>query len=159
MTNLLPQRKLAAKLMKCGVNRVFIREESSGAVAQALTRRDIAKLIAEGRIRKRRVIGTSRRKARAAHSKVQRGQTKGPGSRKGTQKTRTQPKRQWINKIRLQRKYLKKLREEEYITPKTYRQLYKQAKGNLFRSLRYMHSFIQERDLAEKKLPEFTRRF
>lgn len=153
MTDLRSQRRIAAELMKCGVNRVYIDPERMDSVELALTRSDVARLIHKGVIKQRKIQGTSRRKARANHPKKQRGQQKGPGSRKGTAKARNNPKDVWMNKIRAQRRYLKKLREEEYITPSNYRMLYKQAKGNLFRSVRYLSNYIQDRGLAEKKLP------
>ncbi len=157
MSDLRAQRRIAAELLKVGVNRVHIDENQMGKVSLALTRKDVAKLIRLGVISKRRVVGTSRRKARARHYKRQRGQGKGLGSRKGSANARNNAKRVWINKIRAQRKYLRKLRDEGYLTPQTYRKLYLQAKGNLFRSVRYLHNYIAERDLASKKLPQFSR--
>ena len=155
MTNLTSQRRLAARIMKCGVNRVYISDDDATTrrVSMALTREEISKLINSGTIKKRTIQGTSRRKARARHHKIQRGQRRGVGSRKGTKNARTNQKSVWINKIRGQRKYLRKLRDEGYITPRNYRILYRQAKGNLFRSLRYLHNYIQERGYAEKKIP------
>jgi large subunit ribosomal protein L19e len=89
--------------------------------------------------------------------KKARGQKRGPGKRKGTANARTNEKRVWINKIRAQRKYIAKLRDEEYITPSTYRVLYKQAKGNLFRSVRYLSNHIRQNGLAIKRLPELKK--
>ncbi len=159
MTNLKAQRKMASSILKVGVNRVHIDPEHHkiNDVALALTRADIEKLISSGVISKRKVIGTSRRNARKNHPKRQRGQRKGLGSRKGSLNARSNQKTVWINKIRAQRKYLKKLRDEGYITPNTYRTLYLQAKGNLFRSVRYLSSVISERGLAEKKIPPYNR--
>ncbi len=157
MTDVRAQRRIAAELMGVGINRVLIKEEFLGRVALALTRSDVGKLITSGAITKRRVVGTSRRRARERHHKHKRGQRKGPGSRKGSKNARENQKRVWINKIRAQRKYLRKLRDEGYLTPHTYRKLYLQAKGNLFRSVRYLHNYIAERDLASKKLPPFQR--
>ncbi|RMG37788.1 MAG: 50S ribosomal protein L19e [Methanobacteriota archaeon] len=157
MSDVRAQRRIAAELMKVGVNRVLIKEKFLGQVALALTREDVGKLISRGAITKRRIKGTSRRRSRERHAKYKRGQRRGPGSRKGTKNARESQKRVWINKIRAQRKYLRKLRDEGYLTPHTYRKLYLQAKGNLFRSVRYLHNYIAERDLAEKKLPPFKR--
>jgi large subunit ribosomal protein L19e len=158
MTNLTAQRRIASEIMKCGYNRVFIDPEEIERVSLALTRSDVARLIHKGVIKQRQIAGTSRRKARANKSKKQRGQRAGIGSRSGSAKARTDPKDTWMNKIRSQRKYLRKLRDEGYITPSNYRLLYKQAKGNLFRSVRYLSNYIQDRDLAEKKIPEYKRR-
>ncbi len=160
MSDLKSQRKLAAKIMKCGVNRVYIDPDvnTMKAVSLALTRADISKLIKSGSIKKRKIQGTSRKKARDRADKIKRGQRRGPGSRRGTANARSNSKTEWIYKIRAQRRYLKKLRDEGYITPATYRTLYRQSKGNMFRSVRYLSSYIAERDLAEKKLPPYTRK-
>ena len=160
MTNVKIQRRIASELMKCGVNRVWVdpNSETVLTISNALTRQDIGKLIKSGTIKKRRVIGTSRRKARASHFKIKRGQRRGTGSRKGTQNARNNKKKVWINKIRSQRRYLTKLRAEGYITRRNYQILYKQAKGNSFRSVRYLSNVIVERKLEEKTLPQYKSR-
>ncbi|MHA2249880.1 MAG: 50S ribosomal protein L19e, partial [Candidatus Kariarchaeaceae archaeon] len=63
-------------------------------------------------------------------------------------------KTRWINKIRAQRKYLMGLRDEGYISPSDYRKLYLQAKGNLFRSVRFLANHIRESGIAKKRIPE-----
>jgi len=160
MTNLSSQRKLASKILKCGVNRVYISDDVNVAksVSLALTRADISKLIKSGNIKKRKIRGTSRKAARDRHDKVKRGQRRGPGSRRGSANARNNQKTDWILKIRAQRRYLQKIRNTEFITPATYRMLYRQAKGGMFRSVRYLSSYISERDLAEKKLPPYSRK-
>lgn len=159
MSNLFSQRRIAASILNCGYHRVYIedRPEVLREVGQALTREDITKLIKAGKIKKRKIQGTSRRVARERRLKYKRGQRRGPGSRSGRKGARTDPKTQWINKIRAQRKYLRELRDEGYLTPGTYRVLYRQAKGNLFRSVRYLNNYIAEKGLAEKKLPPLRR--
>jgi len=157
MVNVLPQKRLAAEILDRGMNGVWVDPESLFKISNAITREDVEKLIHDGLIKPRKIKGTSRGRARAQKFKRARGQRRGPGSRKGTKNARTPPKRKWINKIRAQRKYLKDLRDGEYITPNTYRKLYRQAKGNLFRSKRYLHNYIREHDLAEKRLPELNK--
>ena len=53
--------------------------------------------------------------------------------------------------------YLMNLRDEGYILPNTYRRLYRQSKGNLFRSIRYLDNYIKENNLAEKRLPSLLK--
>ncbi len=154
MVNVRPQRKLAAKVLNVGVNRVWIDPNSLDDVALALTREDIREKVSEGKIKKRRVKGISRGRARVLHKKKQRGQRYGPGSRKGTANARYPRKREWVNKIRAQRELLRELRDGGYITPHTYRILYRQAKGGMFRSVRYLKNYIRERGLTVKRLPE-----
>ncbi len=148
------QRKLAAKVLKVGVHRVKINPEKMEDVSFAVTRRDIQGLIKSKVIKKRNVKGTSRARARVLHLKKKRGQRKGLGSRKGKKTARMPRKRTWINKIRALRKHLRKLKEEGYIDVKTYRLLYRRAKGNVFRSVSYLNLYINEHGLAKKRLPE-----
>jgi large subunit ribosomal protein L19e len=154
MTDLKAQKRIASSLLKKGKNGVWIDPEKGFKVDLAVTREDVTKLIHDGVIKPRKVKGTSRGRARAQKLKRQRGQRRGPGSRKGTANARTNRKTTWINKVRSQRRYLKKLRDEEYISPATYRTLYNQSKGNLFRSVRFLRNHIRDNGLALKRLPE-----
>lgn len=154
MVNVRSQRRIAAKLIGRGRNGVWVDPEVTFKVAQAVTREDVAKLIHDGLIKQRRIIGTSRGRARAQKFKRARGQRRGPGSRKGTANARTNTKVVWMNKIRAQRKYLKSLREGGYITSTTYRALYTKAKGNYFRSVRFLGNYIRESGEALKRIPE-----
>lgn len=52
MNTLKMQRRIAAELLKCGENRVWIDPEKVDEVASAITREDIRRLIKEGVIRK-----------------------------------------------------------------------------------------------------------
>ncbi len=154
MTNLNTQRRMAADILKKGINGVWVDPERGFKVALAVTREDVMKLIHDGVIKPRREIGTSRGRARKMKFKRARGQRRGPGSRKGTANARSNRKVLWINKIRAQRKYLKKLRDNEYISPSSYRVLYNQSKGNYFRSVRFLSNHIKEGGLALKQIPE-----
>jgi len=148
------QKRIAAKILKVGVNRVKIDPESLPDVALAITREDVRRHIDDGDITKSKAKGISRGRARAAAAKKKKGQRIGPGSRKGPKYSRLSSKDRWINKIRAQRKYLKSLRDEGYIDTLSYRKLYLQSKGGLFRSVRYLRNYIAEHGLAKKRLPE-----
>ena len=148
------QRKIAAKILKVGVNRVKIDPESLPDVALAITREDVRRHIDDGDIKKRKVKGISRGRARVVAAKKKKGQRIGPGSRKGPKYSRLSSKDRWMNKIRAQRKYLQSLRDEGYIDTINYRKLYLQSKGGLFRSVRYLRNYIAEHGLAKKRLPE-----
>ena len=53
-------------------------------------------------------------------------------------------KRMWIATIRKIRRFLKWLRDHEVIDRKTYRRLYRLAKGGMFRSLADLKRHLQE---------------
>ena len=148
------QRKMAARVLKIGVNRVKVDPDSLQDLALAITREDIRRHIDDGDIKKRRVKGVRRGRARAVRVKKKRGQRMGPGSRRGTKNARFPSKTRWLNRVRAQRKFLKMLRDEGYIETIVYRKLYLQAKGGLFRNVRYLRNYIAEHGLAKKRLPE-----
>lgn len=129
--NVSSQKQIAAKILKCGVNRVWI-DASAPNLASAITRQDIRNLISRGYIKKRAIKGTSRVRARETAEKKHRGQRKGPGSRKGTANARLNRKTRWVNKVRALRRMLYGLREKGALEGQ-YRKLYKMASGGFFR--------------------------
>ena len=77
------QRRLAAKILKVGENRVWINPDRIDDVQAAITREEIKKLIHEGAIKALPKEGVSRARARIIHAKKKKGLRKGPGSRSG----------------------------------------------------------------------------
>ncbi|MFW9994619.1 MAG: 50S ribosomal protein L19e [Candidatus Odinarchaeota archaeon] len=144
------QRRIAAEIMKVGVNRVYINPDVMDDVSMALTRDDIKKLIADGYIGKHRYTGVSRGRSAQLHKQKRRGQRTGHGTRKGPAGARTPSKRAWINKIRPQRRYLKYLRDNELIAVSDYRKLYLKAKGGAFRNVSHLRHTIESSDLLKK---------
>lgn len=148
--NYTPQRKIAAKILGVGVNRVWIDPDVEEDLSLALTREDVRKLIADRVIRKKSVIGVSRGRARILSIQKKRGQRKGHGSRKGRKGARQPSKELWMAKIRSQRRYLRGLRENQLITPAVYRQFYAKAKGNSYRSVSHLRNTINELGIIKK---------
>jgi large subunit ribosomal protein L19e len=144
MVNLTKQKRIAAKVLKVGIGRVWIDSEATGDVAEAITREDIRGLIEEGLIKKKQKKGVSRGRAREIALKRSMGRRKGHGSRKGAKHARRGKKRLWITKIRALRRRLRELRDEGYIDRTTYRKLYLKAKGGEFRSIAHLNEFIKE---------------
>jgi large subunit ribosomal protein L19e len=138
VTNLSNQRRLAADILKCGVNRVHIDPLYVEDVGQAVTRDDIRELIDDGIISKRRKEGQSRGRARELQEQKQKGRHQGPGSRKGASGGRESEKDQWKKRIRALRRTLKTLRDEGHVDSSTYRTYYDQAKGGEFRSKQHL---------------------
>lgn len=144
------QRRLAAQLMNCGENRVRFDPNSLEEIKEAITKADIRGLIGKGIISKKRLLSTSRFWARKRKRQKGLGKQKGHGSRKGKKTARTEPKRTWINKVRLQRYYLKRLRDSKTLLPGHYHELYMKSKGGFFRSLRHLKLYIGERGFIKK---------
>ena len=144
------QRRLAAQLMDCGKNRVRFEPGSLDEIKESITKADIRGLITKGVISKRRPLNTSRFWARKRKKQKGLGKQKGHGSRKGKKTARTEPKRVWINKVRLQRFYLKNLRDSKSLLPAHYHELYMKSKGGFFRSLRHLKLYVEERGFIKK---------
>ena len=135
------QRKLAAKILKCGENRVWI-DPKNEKVKQAITRNDIRRFIKEGIIKKK----TAKRKKKQVLKKQQK-----TGRRKGTSKARLGKKTRWLKVVRPQRKLLRELKTEKKIDVTAYRKTYRLIKGNQFRSKAHLLTYLKERGLMEEK--------
>ena len=92
---------------------------------------------------------TSRFWARERKKQKSHGKQKGYGSRKGRKTARQNPKTAWMNRIRLQRKFLKSLRDGKSINSTNYHELYMKSKGGFFRSLRHIKLYVAEKGIAK----------
>ena len=145
------QRRLAADILKCGENRIRFDPGRIEDIKEAITKADIRALIGNGAIMKRRLLSTSRFWARNISKQKRSGKQKGAGSRKGKKTARLEPKRRWINNIRLQRNFIKTLRDKNAITTAMYHELYFKSKGGFFRSLRHLKMYTQERGIFKNE--------
>lgn len=148
--NLKNQKRLAAAVLKVGVNRIYIDPEGADEVEAAITRQEIRKLINEGIIKASPITSTSRGRARARMAQKKAKRRRGPGSRKGSKFSVVPRKVRWMGRIRAQRRLLKKLRERRIITVNTYRNLYRKAKGGEFRSISELERYITENELRRR---------
>lgn len=134
------QKRLAARILKCGVNRVWIHPSYVDQVANAVQTDDIREFIEEGWIKAKPIKGTSRVRARLRLAQKRKGRRKGQGTRAGTANARNPRKNRWMRTIRSQRRVLKSLREDGTIEPSQYRRYYLKAKGGSYRSIAHMRS-------------------
>lgn len=151
MVDVRSQRRIAASVLKIGVNRVQINPELIWDVELALTREDIRKLIADGVIRAKQKKGVSRARANKRMLQRQKGRQMGHGTRKGKKTARLSRKQIWIAKIRPLRRYLKSLRDAELIERRDYRKFYLRVKGNSYRNLRHLKLALSEANVIKKK--------
>ncbi len=146
------QRRLAARILKTGVDRVWIDPTRLEEVKQAITADDLRRLISQGVIRAEPVQGVSRARANKLHAQKRKGRRRGHGSRKGKATARLPRKEAWVIRIRAQRKLLKNLLEEDRITRDAYREAYRKAKGGVFRSRKHLLLYLREHHaLREEK--------
>jgi len=132
------QKRMAALLLKCGKSRVRFDTEELEAVEAAITREDIRRLINDGTIYKLPSRGVSRARVRE-----RRGRRRGPGSREGAKNSVVPAKRIWINRVRPQRRLLRKLREAGGFNPAVYRKLYRMVKAGAFKNTASLKDYIK----------------
>lgn len=143
------QKRLAAAIMNCSPKRIKFNPKYLQDIKEAITKADLKVLITEKTITRVPVKGVSRVRARKRAEQKRKGLQKGPGKKKAKQTARVTKKEAWIKKIRIQRAFLKELKEKKIISPATYKNLYRKTKGGFFRSKRHIKLYIQEQELAE----------
>lgn len=142
--NLTLQRRLASEVLKCGKGRIWFNPEMLEDIATASTKEDIRELVERGAIKKKPVKGVCRARINLKRLKKARGRMRGHGSRKGKKNARMPSKRLWILRIRALRRRLKELKKSGQIDTRTYRVLYRKAKGGEFRSVAHLNAVIKE---------------
>lgn len=144
------QRRLAADIMKCGADKVWIDPAKLSDVSQAITRADVRRLIQKGLIKKAKINYQSRGRARVLRVKKLKGRRRGLGSRKGAQYAGTTKKREWIKTVRPLRMRLRELRDIGALQEGAYRKLYMMTKAGAFRSRSHLSLYIKERGLVKE---------
>jgi large subunit ribosomal protein L19e len=148
--NLKLQRRLAAEILKVGENSVWMDPDELETIAEAVTKEDVRGLIEEGIIRRKPVKGVSRARIRKRRMQRKKGRRRGHGRRKGKKTARMPKKERWMMRIRALRRKLRELRDSGKIERRTYRMLYRKAKGGEFRSIAHLESYI----IANKLIKE-----
>jgi large subunit ribosomal protein L19e len=131
------QKKIASKIMKCGVEKVWI-DPSNEKVRQAITRRDVRRFIKEGVIKKI----PSKKNPKIAGRTQQR-----MGSRKGAKYARRGKKTSWLKVIRPQRKLIKDLKDKKQLNDNAYRRIYKLVKGGMFRNKTHLMNYLKDKKM------------
>jgi large subunit ribosomal protein L19e len=138
------QRRLAAEVLECGMNRVWFDPTALDEIASAATKDDIRELIERGLIKRKPVKGVCRVRINKRKAQKRKGRRRGHGSRKGKKTARLSRKEAWIIRIRALRKRLRELRDRGVIDRRTYRMLYMKAKGGEFRSVAHLNAYIKQ---------------
>jgi len=148
--NLKNQRRVAAQLLKCGENRVWIDPNRQEDASDAITRGDVRTLIDSGAIIAKQKKGISR--ARTNYRKAQRakGRRRGHGSRRGRKGARKPTKEIWMQTIRPIRRKLRELRDTGKIDTATYREYYLKAKGGVFKSRPHLESHLRAEGILKE---------
>ncbi len=149
MARLATIKRLAASLLKCGRSKIRIDPERIREAGEAITREDVRKLIRKGVVKKVRTERERNPQAKYRQMQKKRGRRRGPGRRKGAKGAREGQKTEWLKRIRAQRKLLSELREKGRIDRRTYRRVYRLAKGGMFRSKKHLLTYLREHELIK----------
>jgi large subunit ribosomal protein L19e len=133
---------MAAAILKCGENRVWMDPDRLEEISKAVTRKDIKILIKGGVVKSKQIQGISGGRRRYIQQQKQKGRRKGHGSRKGAKYARLSRKERWIKTIRPIRAYLRQLRDDKSIDRSVYRRYYRKAKGGEFKSRHHLKTHL-----------------
>src|SRR5512136_417708 len=148
--NLKNQRRIAAQLLKCGVNRVYIDPNRSEDAGDAITRADVRTLIASGAVYAKQKKGISTGRAEHNRAQKRKGRQSGHGSRRGKKGARRPTKATWMRTIRPIRRKLKELRDSGKIDPSVYRQYYLKAKGGQFKNRPHLEAHMKSEGVLKE---------
>ncbi|MBS3054833.1 MAG: 50S ribosomal protein L19e [Candidatus Aenigmarchaeota archaeon] len=153
MAQLTSQKKIAARVLKCGESRVWFDPARGADIAEAITAADVRRLHMQGAIKELPAKGNSRGRARAVLAQKRKGRRKGIGSRKGKASAGLSRKESWIKTIRALRDQLNTVRAS--MDHRIYRQVYRKAGSGFFRSRAHMMTYLERnkmlRDSNAKK--------
>ncbi|CAD2098815.1 60S ribosomal protein L19, putative [Plasmodium vinckei] len=142
------QKRLAASVLKCGKNKIWMDPNEINEISLANSRFSIRKLYKEGLILKKPPKVYSRARVRLYKLAKRKGRHMGIGKRRGTKNARTNTKTLWIKRQRVLRRLLKRFRDAKKIDRHLYHSFYLRCKGNQFKNKRTLVEAIQ-REKAE----------
>jgi len=143
---------MAAQLLGCGSNRVWMDTNRLEDISEAVTRGDIRRLIVSGAIRAKQKTGQSRNIALYRAAQKKKGRRRGAAHRQGGTESRFGRKERWMIRIRPIRQHLKELRDSGALERSVYRQLYLQAKGGMFHNRAHLDTQLRLRGIIKGEL-------
>lgn len=141
MKTLAMQRRLAARVMNVGLNKVWFDPSRLNEIKEAITKLDIESLIKDGAISKKPFKGVKRRAGRVRQKRKKRGRGRGIGKRKKMVK---QKKKAYMIKIRNLRAYIKALRKKGIINYAKENKLRRLAKAGVIKNKKSIEEKIKE---------------
>ncbi|VVB73185.1 50S ribosomal protein L19e [uncultured archaeon] len=138
---------MAAAILKAGESRIKIDPQRTEDAAKAVTKDDVRGLIRQGVVTVVRKKGVSRAIGRLHDAKKRKGGRHGFSKRRGTHGARAGGKKEWLLRVRAQRKLLKALKEKGQIASNAaYRETYLKIKGGAFPDRARVKMFLKEKN-------------
>lgn len=136
MVNVKFQKRIAAKILKVGITKVWLDPNHLKEIKEAITKADIRKLIKKSYIKTKEDFLKWRWKEK-----------RGKRVRKGGKYSIISRKRRWILRIRPIRRFLKELKQKGIIDNQTFKELYRLAKGGMFRHTGHLKKYLEQKGI------------
>ena len=145
------QKRLASQILKCSEKRIVFDSSRLEDIKEAITKADIRGLVSNKVITRKPIKGVSKVRARKRKEQKRKGRQKGFGSKKGKRGARLPKKKAWMAKVRIQRNFIKHLRDKKAIKKEDYQNIYLKIKGGFFRSKRHIKLYLKEQGLVKNE--------